>query len=393
MKSSSRRNGPQSRIGILTFHRPTNDGSVLQAICLYQLLAKHFGRERVRILDYLHFPSDHFSTLNFGKSLLKFPKVTKTPRAQLLRRETLLTSPMLLMTAKALSSALRKNGITHLVMGSDTIWDANTVEFKRTSFNPFFENLTEVCGTPFSYFAASADPLFEGGLSAERRLHLQKSIRAAAFVGCRDEGTASLARDLAPSQQVRLLPDPTLLNWPTFLLPDSSPSSADGPVGVQIASASVRHEITRELDRARVPWLDLYSDPRFNVDTGGAQALVRGISARSLLSALVTDRFHGAIIFMQSNRSAAKPVVVIQHGQKWPSDESKLKDLMGRLSASKMFVKLGDQDRVETVSLIVDLLQRPLATTKSMYESCREVTSRASSDVSDLFGIIESNSR
>ena len=45
--------GNPPRIGLLTYHRSVNDGSIMQAWCLYQLLQRELPGARVEIVDYM----------------------------------------------------------------------------------------------------------------------------------------------------------------------------------------------------------------------------------------------------------------------------------------------------------------------------------------------------
>lgn len=40
------------KIGILTYHRMVNDGSVMQAYCLFQLLRRFIPEAFIEIIDY-----------------------------------------------------------------------------------------------------------------------------------------------------------------------------------------------------------------------------------------------------------------------------------------------------------------------------------------------------
>ena len=43
------------KIGILTFHRVINDGSTLQAFCLWSLLNRRYPYAEVEIIDYMSY--------------------------------------------------------------------------------------------------------------------------------------------------------------------------------------------------------------------------------------------------------------------------------------------------------------------------------------------------
>ncbi len=119
------------KIGILTFHREINDGSVLQAYCLYHLLKNCFPNDRVELIDYQPghvrqkrrcfrlsktFPFYHFDKARFRKK--------KSHNAFFYTSQMTLSRP--LTGSNSLSHAvqnLNKLQYDAIVVGSDTVWD------------------------------------------------------------------------------------------------------------------------------------------------------------------------------------------------------------------------------------------------------------------------------
>jgi len=324
----------------------------LQAACL-ALLIKQRSNCSVKIIDYPPLPSDR-PDIGWLKSVKGNLQQVGTPRLDYLRSCVDLTRQLLFMNVRHLSKAIARENISCIVCGSDTIWDVKNREFSRTRFNPGFADWPSLLpSVPYAYFAGSADPTFSFEHAPHAKAPLAAALPGARFCGYRDERTKDMLSSLVTaSTALHYTPDPTLLAWPQDLIPPVQ-TETGGPIGIQVADANLRDAIMCELSSAGVAFVDVLQAPIFNpVRNTGADGFRRALFARLELGALVTDRFHGAIIFTQMNRHQKKPLVLIEHAAKWISGTGKLFDLGKRLNAEDLVISVkthGDSDAVRAI--------------------------------------------
>ena len=133
------------KIGILTFHREVNDGSVLQAYCLHQLLSQQFPDDQVEIIDYqpryvrrkrqCFRLSKRPPFYSFNKS-----KYFKKKSLDTFLKEKLNLSKPLKLSDDCHDSvqALEARGYDAIVVGSDTVWDTRPYAGAPRAPNLFF---------------------------------------------------------------------------------------------------------------------------------------------------------------------------------------------------------------------------------------------------------------
>ena len=336
----------QRPIGILTFHRARNDGSILQTICLSNLLKQAFGTDSVSVVDYFPRATDSLITVNFLRSMRSHFRQMSDAREKYLRQNANMTLTAPLMTANILRLLLSYVGVRHLVMGSDTIWDPANHETKKSHFNPYFFDMSSLePGLSHSYFAASSDPDFGASLTSIQSESLSQGLRSARFIGCRDEDTRRLVTGLVPEVRVNYLPDPTLLFWPEDLVPSAMNNRTSASVmriGIQIGASKIAEQVIQDLSNSGYTCVNLYRGEFLEAPSSdGYSTFSRSIMARQQLDGLVTDRFHGAIIFFQTNRHRNCPVVMLRHANKWTHGMSKIEDLFIRLDAAENVISVG----------------------------------------------------
>ncbi len=334
------------RIGILTYHGVSNEGSVLQALSLWTLLSRRFPKDEVEIIDYIP-----WRTWSRNLKPLISPKVGLRKKLYALGKLRQLRS--LLRRSGALGpriwtsdrlgparKALEKAGYDTLVVGSDTVWEVREDGFLPPPPNLFF--LPDVRGVQKMGFAASSDKGRRYQPGDGRWDQLGAYLRDFDFVSVRDEETRRMLIDCGvEADEIRMMADPTLLSaWEGAL---EHESCDDGPqaVGKKAALWVFMPEFSRALrnglEERGYEVVDLTK--HWTADATGRSlfaplrhdlwARIRSIRSQSVL---FTDRFHGSILTM---KTSSVPVVFVEHAERYPNSSSKGRDLFERLDLTE----------------------------------------------------------
>jgi Polysaccharide pyruvyl transferase. len=331
------------KIGILTYHRVINDGSALQAYCLFNYLSRHFPSSRVELIDYCG-RSTWLRELKrcFARRYPfynKFRREKARSQIAFLRRYCAFSKGSL--TSDSLHKARRfveAQNYDMIVVGSDTVWEVRQGGGGPIPPNIFF--LPGLAGPRKVSFAASSsktDPRMLGDetLCAE----LKNSIDGFDAIMVRDAGTIELLLKLGISRErIGYMPDPTIVGeFPRF--PDAGLRDRLGlgkglVAGVAIGDKTIRQEAFRSV-RAMG-----YSAVSFLGSGGnGVPGLPTGLSVEQRVAAhrdvdlFVTDRFHGSIFTILQTPT---PVILVEEKKLYPDGSWKGRDLFSRLGAEEM---------------------------------------------------------
>lgn len=333
------------RIGLLTYHRSVNDGSIMQAYSLYSLLQRQLPGTRIEILDYmptaLHRRHQRLALYDFRLPFFNPRYVwSYSNQTAFLRRHCRFSADRLV--SDNLDQAHRfiaAQGYDAVVMGSDNTWE---LDGNPAPPNAYFKPTP---GVPTLAFAPSADPVpdaHSSWCSGAKAMELRRGVEAFEVITVRDEATREFlhALGVAPGR-VSYLPDPTLL-WdfsehlerPTRLGSGLKPLAALAAATLGIARAIHRHLVdagfefvslmgARQLKGAIAP-------PRF-------ATIQQRLGMYTFFDATITDRFHMSIFALKHARG---PVVFLEDAARWPRANSKGRDLLTRLGLEEMVWRL-----------------------------------------------------
>ena len=339
------------KIGILTYHRAVNDGSILQAYCLHQMLRSRFPDARVEIVDYR---SRNIEQLERKRLLRRRPPFYNRSYLQTrreLRRfleEKMSLSPRS-CTTNDLEEARRfvqAQEYDAIFVGSDTVWEIREqdADASRTvTWNaprvPNIYFLAGVEGVKKIAFAVSADPvepvdrLMNDGPRIRRFLEAVDDFDLVFF---RDDTTrALLERVGVDGGRLDYMPDPAVLwNFDSIVdVPGDVPDEGKPVAGVGVPVVRLQKELTGVLEKMGYTVVHLLRpgvEGRWNVPSSYRFGERLGVHGK--LDLIVTDRFHRSILTMKLSRS---PVLFIEHG-KWLEPNSKGRDLLSRLGYGPM---------------------------------------------------------
>lgn len=334
------------KIGILTYHRSVNDGSVLQAYCLQNLLNAAFPDGQVEIVDYRSVKREIGGVRPvIGRT---FPFLN---RDYVWRRRSLTEfrrNSMTLTSRHLLSDNCERSGafITEqkydaLFVGSDTVWAIQEKSGKLRAPNTFFlPNVNCFRGA----FAVSADQTNRELLNDPKlRATLKSLIERFSYVSYRDTYTAEiLEMILGESAQTRLefVADPTIICDFSSIVSETEASARfenESWAGVAIADPVLRKVAAYELKSMGYKVINLLGTIVEGQDRGlGFLKLGERLGVFKSLKALITDRFHGSIFALKLTDS---PVVFVERPTVYPDQISKGRDLFCRLGIEDMVVR------------------------------------------------------
>jgi len=339
------------KIGILTYHRAVNEGSILQAYCLHRLLGERFPDARIEFVDYR---SVHLERSERRRLLRRRPPFFHKPyletRRELrgfLRDQTALSKRS--CTTNDLDKARRfvhDQGYDAVFVGSDTVWEIREqdAEAGRTvTWNsprvPNIYFLPELEGIKKIAFAVSADPVEPvDKLLADKPRHARFLEAAGGFdrIFYRDEMTRVLLEQVGlEANRLHFMPDPAILHDFSDIVdvPTDVPGGDRPIAGVGVPVPHLQAELTKKLRDLGYDVIHLLGASGFGgwrVPAHYTFSQRLGIHAK--LDLIVTDRFHRSILTLKLSGS---PVLFIEHG-KWLEENSKGRDLLKRLGYESM---------------------------------------------------------
>lgn len=330
------------KIGILTLHRAVNDGAILQAYCLEQLLQASLPYAKVELIDYRPWRLEKFEY----RCLLgrRFPFVNWHRWAKRRTLYAFISQYCALSPTKCITDNLDdaqhfivKQKYDAIVVGSDIVWQVR----RKRSAVPLAPNiyfLPGISGAKKIAFAASADRSDITFLSEEiQRTRLLRSIRDFDFISIRDKAAQGLLLQLGMEEvEFYHMPDPTIL-WdfsPIIDKPDGLLLSDKRVAGVAVASPSIKAQVTQLMLSRGYQVINLLGPKsKGQISLPVRYSLNQRLGVYPLLDLMVTDRFHGSIFTLKLSDA---PVIFVEIAAAYPEGLSKGRDLFYRLGIEEM---------------------------------------------------------
>lgn len=333
------------RIGLLTYHRSVNDGSVIQAYCLYQLLRRECPRAVIEIIDYmpasLHRRHRRLGLYNFRPPFFN-PRYVWTYYNQnsFLRRHCRFSRKRLISDdLKQAQSFISSLGYDAIVVGSDTAWEMERIpEPPNVYFQPS-------CEVPAVAFAVSADPVppVDSRWYTKAR-ELKRALDSFEVLTVRDDATADFLRSLGITSDIVFMPDPTILwDFREHLSERNVLAPRTKPLAGLAASPRLARMVQSHLLEAGFEIISLMGSRQLT----GATALPFFSTIQERLALYpsfgltITDRFHMSIFAL---KHGGGPVIFLEDATRWPQPNSKGRDLFTRLGLEEMVWRLDERD-------------------------------------------------
>lgn len=336
------------KLGILTFHRTVNDGSVLQNWCLQRVLRRLSPGARVETVD-LRITSrekqEYRRLLSRRPPFIQLATVSKMLRLRdFIRQEIALSAGS--RTTDSLEAArdfLADQRYDAVVSGSDTVWQmarVGTVPPPHLYFMPGFSGFRKVA------FAVSADPVADQAVLRDPQR--REAVLAAAsdfdFIGVRDQTTRSVLEQLGiPANRIEFVPDPTVLEDFSSLVRLPAKPLVGKVAGIALQSPALAAEISDLLQLQGWTVVNhLGPTPPGARALPGSESLGDRLGRFATQDLLISDRFHSSIFTLKLGRA---PAIFVESPQKWPEPTSKGRDLLNRLGCGDFVWRSGDNTK------------------------------------------------
>ena len=322
------------KIGILTYHRSVNEGSVLQAYCLQQLLQTLKPDALVEIIDYRPLTVEK---RDFLKSFSKRPPFFRI--GQWNKRRTLSAfrkKYCIFSHGKCITNSLDKirrfiinQRYDAIFVGSDTVWRIRDKKENQPVPNIYF--LPDIDIKLKIAFAVSFDLTDRRLLNISTKQKITDMINGFDFISVRDENSADYLRDFGFKEDAfTFMPDPTILwNFSSLVEPAEDLKSNLPLAGVAVPS-NIRKQVTEILIKMGFYVVNLLGSPvKGQIQIPHHFSFRQRLGIYPLLNVMITDRFHGSILTFKLGNA---PVIYLENFRKYPSKIiSKGRDLFRRL--------------------------------------------------------------
>jgi hypothetical protein len=342
------------KIGILTFHYMINQGSILQAYCVYQLLKYKYPKAEVEIIDLI--PKNRGDNeKNFYKKMPPFIRFDALARYRSMRRfwkNRVKFSPRSeSMDLREQIRFINSQSYDAIFTGSDTVWMHSD---KLNNLLPHIYFLPEGIVAKKYAIAASADPLKDKRPYFDRSAELLKALETYEAILIRDRLTYKLMEDLGVPG-IQDICDPTLL----YLLKIPLVFAWTKPVLWKKKKVHI-HLGNKSAKRAIRALLEKTGKFEF-VEFEEKSALFSGdhivdyLNEYADIQILITDRFHRSIFAMKLSKAL---VINVEHFAKNPTPNSKGRDLFSKIGLPKYCVRYEKDGEEELLANILQLVDQ-----------------------------------
>ncbi len=323
------------KIGILTYHRSVNEGSVIQAYCLQKLLMSLVPDSVVEIIDYRPKAVEKRDFIKCFNRRFPFINLVQFYKRKMLH--TFLKENCILSGQKCKSDNLadarrfvEKQNYDAIIVGSDTVWRVR--DNKGDLLAPNLYYLPEIDGLRKIAFAVSFDLTDKRLLTDSRRIEISRMIKSFDFISVRDEMSSRYIKEFGlPEKEIIFLPDPTLLwDFASLVKPVKIRNRNRPLAGVAVPEISIREQLTGYLLQKGFQVLNLLGNPvTGQLHVPFHYSLKQRLGLYRLLDLMVTDRFHQCIF---SLKLGGIPLILLENSRKYPTGTlSKGRDLFQRL--------------------------------------------------------------
>ncbi len=325
------------KIGILTYHRVVNDGSIMQAYCGQKVLSSLFPNAKVEIIDYIPTKlwwTEHKKIIGKRPPFVRFSTIKKMKSVNRFIQNHLVLSPQSSRTDDVNKAVrfIHDQRYDVVFVGSDTVWEARFSRYVPHPPNAYYLP-GQITAKKISY-AASSDPTHPEFTGDKPLLDtIVKHIKGFDHITVRDKTTEEYLKNLGiPAEEIHFMPDPTLQCYFDELV--QKPEIKKQRPWAAIGFGGVKKAVVPQLDKQGFDIVDL-ADFTLNGKTipGAAQSVNVRLGVFSMLDFLITDRFHSSIFTL---KLADAPVVFVEVNKKWPDPNSKGRDLFQRLGIEEM---------------------------------------------------------
>lgn len=342
------------KIGILTFHYMINQGSILQAYCVHQLLKEKFPGSQVEIIDLI--PKNRGDNeRNFFKKTPPFVRFDALARFSSMRRffkGRINFSPLCeSMDLSEQISFINSQNYDAIFTGSDTVWMHSD---KLNNILPHIYFLPEGIKAKKYAIAASADPLKNKDPYFSNAQVLKKTLEKYESILIRDRLTFDLMQDLGITK-IQNICDPTLLfafEEALGIRVEKNKPIEKKKVHIHLGNKAAKKIIKELLEQSgKFEFVEFIEKS----DLFFGDHLVDYLNEYADIQILITDRFHRSIFAMKLSKAL---VINIEHFEKNPTPNSKGRDLFSKLALPQFCIRYEKDGEKELFSGILQLVDQ-----------------------------------
>jgi len=321
------------KIGILTFHYTSNQGSVMQAFSLYHYLKENYPAHEVQIIDLIPITRELYELI-FAKK--KFPFIDIHKFIKYIRLRSFVkqnfnrTQRVYYGKLKNQVDFINRQNYDLVITGSDTVW-FKSIKLRNQIPNIYFLP-NEIRAKKISY-AASVDPLNDEKIYFNNKEILKNIFQSYELITVRDKVTNQLLSKLGIESQMVI--DPTLLydfEKKLNLKVNNKGKKIIKTIGIGIIDKTLSLRIKNILSKSgKYQIVDFFETRSLITDF-----LLDELNKYFVLDALITDRFHRAIFSLKLSRSLT---IYIENGKFNKMANSKGRDLLTKIGIDDSIIR------------------------------------------------------
>ena len=340
------------KVGILTYHRVVNKGSVMQAFCLQSILQDQFPDDTIEIIDYrpwLVEKREYRKLLSSQPPFFSRAQIGKFRAVRgFLNEYCTVSSDRCISdrTAKA-RDFIKSQDYDVIVVGSDTVWCVR--EDGGAPLAPNIYTLPRVDTPQKIAFAASADQTKDRLLDDDmRRKRIREGIEDFDYISVRDERTMRvLGRIGINESSIHSMPDPTILwDFSSIVERPKLPFEGKKVAAVEIGSQQIKRRVTSLLKSQGYTVVNLLGRAMANQEKIPSDLSVpERLGVYDCFDLLITDRFHGTIFTLRTSNT---PFIFVESTETYPEPFSKGRDLLRELNLEELVWRTTDGNLTES---------------------------------------------
>ena len=326
------------KIGLLTFNQTANIGTLAQAYCAFKLLEETHPDASVRIIDYEPWSRIRYRlreavpAISFKKKSINFNGYLGQKSArQFLKKYCRIDHISFFHGLLRTEDSIATKNYDVIYTGSDTVWMHHS---SRLPNIPSLYYLPKTLGkAERRAISVSIDPCAsDADEFMAKQVEITNALNAFSLISVRDENTEDFVSRFCEHRNYIRTIDPTLLYdfEKDFNLSYSEGATVDPNSNIMLwAEASDMARIAKDL-----------SDYNVTLGQGGHRWLqnpiVEEINNMMGYSAIITDRFHRAILTI---KTSGRCVIIVEGCKKYPNRGSKSRDLFQSLGLNDYVVR------------------------------------------------------
>ena len=327
------------KIGILTFHYSSNQGSIMQAFCSCNLLRDAFPEAQVEIINLVP-ATRELNEVLFLKKRFPIININKFLRYVRLRA---FTRKYMTLSKRSYADRLEKQiefinnqNYDFIITGSDTIWFySKWLRYKIPTvyFLPPGINAKKIA------LAASVDPLNNPEVYLQKKEELKSNFQSYDSITVRDQTTDGLLNDLGCSGH-QLIADPSLLydfeKKLSLKRSNNEPVRPIKKIGLGIADKKLTKQIIEILSgMGSFEFFDFFAPM-----AAGYDHFVDELNQYHTFDAFIGDRFHRTIFSLKLSNALT---LYIENPSYNKLSNSKGRDLLSRMGLQQyVLISSGD---------------------------------------------------